>query len=75
MNFVDFQVRAWQADANHVQVIVHSSPVGDMRKPTTVTCDLDQLRSACRAVLQRPSGLYVQSAIRQSAIKVGRQSG
>lgn len=73
MNFIDFQIRAWQADANHVQVIVHSSPAGDMRKPTTVKCDLAQLRSACRVVLQRPSGLYVQSAIRQSAIKVGRQ--
>jgi hypothetical protein len=33
MNFIDFELRAWQADAEHVQVMVHSSPAGDMREP------------------------------------------
>jgi len=28
MTFVDFQIRAWQIDASHAQVLVHSSPVG-----------------------------------------------
>ncbi len=39
MEFFDFEVRAWQADAAHVQVLVHSSPAGDMRQPVTVTFD------------------------------------
>jgi hypothetical protein len=39
MDFVDFEIRAWQADEGHAQVMVQSSPVGDMRRPVTVLCD------------------------------------
>lgn len=42
MVYYDFQIRAWQVDARHVQVIVHSSPVGDMRQPVTVDFDARQ---------------------------------
>jgi hypothetical protein len=37
--FLDFQLRAWQADAGHVHVLVHSSPVGGMRTPVVVPFD------------------------------------
>jgi hypothetical protein len=35
-DYLEFQIRAWQADANRVQVLVHSSPVGGMREPVVV---------------------------------------
>lgn len=63
MNFIDFQIRAWQANSRHVQVIVHSSPVGDMQKPVTVPCDLDKLQAACRGFRRS----------RDAALEVGRQ--
>jgi hypothetical protein len=43
MNFYDFQIRAWRVDEEHAQVMVHSSPAGDMRKPLTVTLVPDML--------------------------------
>ena len=36
MNFVDFQLRAWVASDEQLQVLVHSSPVGAMRQPLKV---------------------------------------
>jgi hypothetical protein len=38
-DYLEFQVRAWHADANHAQVLVHSSPVGGMREPVVVALD------------------------------------
>ena len=49
MDFIDFELRAWQADAAHVQVLVHSSPAGDMRQPVTVPFDAAGLE-AFRAI-------------------------
>lgn len=49
MGFIDFQLRAWQIDGSRAQVMVHSSPVGGMRKPVVVPSDVDQL-SALRQV-------------------------
>lgn len=49
--FWDFQIRAWQADAEHAQVLVHSSPVGGMRRPTAVSLDaghVDDIRATFR---------------------------
>jgi hypothetical protein len=43
--FLEFQIRAWLTDPKQVQVLVHSSPVGDMRKPETVSVDPDKIRS------------------------------
>ena len=36
MRYLDFQIRAWQTDGIHGQVIAHSTPAGDMREPITV---------------------------------------
>jgi hypothetical protein len=43
MNFIDFQIRAWQDNLSHIRVLVHSSPVGGMRKPVTVPLDVNQI--------------------------------
>lgn len=50
MNFYDFQIRAWRVDEEHAQVMVHSSPAGDMRKPLTVTLVPDRLNGLRRLV-------------------------
>ena len=44
MRFVDFELRAWQADDTHVQVLVHRSPAGCMRRPVTVPFSLAAFR-------------------------------
>jgi hypothetical protein len=43
MDFLDFQISAWWTDQNHVQVMVHSSPVGGMRHPVSVPARKVQL--------------------------------
>lgn len=51
MDFLDFQIRGWLSDQNHVQVMVHSSPVGGMRKPVSipvVTESLEKIRTTFR---------------------------
>ena len=40
MEFLDFQLRAWQADSGHVDVLVHGSPAGTMDRPVRVAADL-----------------------------------
>lgn len=45
MEFHDFQIRAWRVDDTKVQVLVHSSPIGDMRAPVSVALDLAQLEA------------------------------
>lgn len=44
MNFYDFQIRAWLVNEDRVQVLVHSSPVGGMRRPLTVNVNPEKLR-------------------------------
>lgn len=44
MDFIDFELRAWMSEPGQVHVIVHSSPVGDMSRPISVTCDIDRLK-------------------------------
>src|SRR5688572_17467085 len=44
MDFIDFELRAWMSEPGQVHVIVHSSPVGDMNRPISVTCDIDRLQ-------------------------------
>ncbi len=36
VRFVDFAIRAWRTDPQHVEVIAHSTPVGGMRQPVSV---------------------------------------
>lgn len=36
VRFVDFAIRAWRTDAQHVEVIAHATPVGGMRHPVSV---------------------------------------
>lgn len=43
--FSDFQIRAWLVDDQQAQVMVHSSPVGDMRWPQIVSVDPGKLES------------------------------
>jgi CHAT domain len=50
MNFYDFQIRAWRVDEEHAQVMVHSSPAGDIRKPLTVALVPDMLKGLRRLV-------------------------
>lgn len=49
----EFQIRAWCSDDAHAQVLVHSSPAGEIRKPITVACDLERLGDL-RAFLEEP---------------------
>jgi hypothetical protein len=44
MRFVDFEIRAWQADSEHVQVLVHRSPAGSIRRPIIVPFRLADFR-------------------------------
>jgi hypothetical protein len=44
MEFFDFEIRAWRVSQTHIQVIVHSSPAGDLEKPVQVTFDERKLR-------------------------------
>ncbi len=46
MQFTDFQIRAWMSDDCHAEVLVHSSPVGDMRRPLKVSVDMERLSSS-----------------------------
>ncbi len=36
VRFVDFAIRAWRTDPQHIEVIAHSTPVGGMRNPVSV---------------------------------------
>ncbi len=56
MDFHDFQIRAWQSDASHAQVLVHSSPVGDMREPVTVRLESGALMTFRALFADRAAG-------------------
>lgn len=36
VRFVDFAIRAWRTDPQHIEVIAHSTPVGGMRHPVSL---------------------------------------
>ena len=48
MEFFDFHLRAWQADPDQIEVLVHSSPAGGMERPARVKFDLTRLDAAGR---------------------------
>jgi len=55
MIFYDFQIRAWFVSNTQVQVLVHSSPVGDMRHPVNVSIDREKLQNL-HGVFRHPYG-------------------
>jgi hypothetical protein len=68
MDIFDFQISAWQSGVDHVQVMVHSSPAGNMRRPVSVPFDKsDDLRR----VFQE-SAWYSQRDIDQRLVELGR---
>ncbi len=36
VQFDEFEIRAWRADAQHLDVLVHASPAGSMSRPSRV---------------------------------------
>ena len=50
MDFLDFQLRAWKTSETQLQVLVHSSPVGAMRKPVKVSFKKKQFQDICDLV-------------------------
>ena len=71
MPTVEFQIRAWQMDDAHAQVLVHSSPAGDIRKPLTVPCNLHQLDQA-RGLFQQ-NGWFLEPGVEGRLFQIGRQ--
>lgn len=72
MDFIDFEIRAWQADAAHVQVLVHSSPVGDMRAPVTVPFDPQKVAAFRQLFGARVVGLGISRPRRKQLVEGGR---
>ncbi|MGM0386607.1 MAG: CHAT domain-containing protein [Actinomycetota bacterium] len=66
----EFQIRAWRSDDAHAQVLVHSSPAGDIRRPITVPCDLGRLHRA-RDLLTEPQW-FLQPGLQERLVELGR---
>jgi hypothetical protein len=71
MEFHDFEIRAWEVGADSLQVLVHRSPVGDLRQPMGVPLDWGQLE-AFRSIFDAQ---YVSQDVAswQSLIEGGRR--
>lgn len=67
--FSDFQIRAW-TENDRASVIVHSSPVGDMRKPTVVPADRNCLSSLKETAREFPPD---SPGNLEKSIELGRQ--
>jgi hypothetical protein len=70
MRFTDFELRAWQLDESHAQVIVHNSPAGQMRKPETVPLDTERLSDGCW-IFDQPRW-YLGPVVGQHLVKLGQ---
>jgi hypothetical protein len=70
MEFFDFQISAWQSGVDHVQVMVHSSPAGNMRQPVSMPFDAQKSDDLCRVFQE--SGWYSQRGIDQRLAELGR---
>ena len=70
MNFVDFQLRAWVASDEQLQVLVHSSPVGAMRQPLNVPFNFAEYQSICEMI--RKAWLSEPGLLPQ-IVKAGKQ--
>lgn len=71
MAVAEFQIRAWQMDDAHAQVLVHSSPAGDIHKPLTVPCNLHHLDDV-RKLFQN-SGWFMDPHLEDRLIDMGHQ--
>lgn len=71
--FFDFELRAWQRGEDLIQVLVHSSPAGDMRRPVDVRLDPEQLRDI-RPMVDRfwRDGQGPSRGTRRAAIEAGQ---
>ena len=72
MPFLDFQIRAWRDGADRIQVLVHSSPAGEMRRPVDVLLRADpaaRLRQIFPGALRSSE----QQDVQEQMIEVGRQ--
>jgi hypothetical protein len=70
MIYNDFEIRAWQADQDHIQVLVHSSPAGDMLRPLMIAVDPAILSSIQQ---QRDTSWYQHFQDSDQIIEIGRQ--
>ena len=70
MNFVDFQLRAWVASDDQLEVLVHSSPVGAMRQPLKVPFNSAEYQSICEMI--RKAWLS-QPGLLPEIVKAGKQ--
>ena len=66
-NYTDFEIRAWKSAPDQIQVIVHSSPAGDMREPVSV--------QATKPDLKRLARLNLGWSRMSDAIQLGTQLG
>jgi hypothetical protein len=70
MDFLDFQLRAWQASEKQVQVLVHSSPVGAMRQPVKVPFKMATLKAICDLVR---NNWLSEAGMLQRVVEAGKQ--
>lgn len=70
MIYNDFEIRAWQADEDLIQVLVHSSPAGDMQHPVMIAVDHDILSSIQQ---QKDASWYQHFQHSDQVIEIGRQ--
>ena len=71
MAISEFQIRAWQVNETQVQVIVHSSPLGDIRKPITVSCNLRRLNDTHD--LFQEGKWFLDPHLEHQVVSMGRQ--
>ena len=72
MEFIDFEIRAWQPDDAHVAVLVHSSPVGEMRTPSIVASDVRALHPLVKSFRETLESSGSAEAVRADAVSLGR---
>ena len=72
MEFIDFEIRAWQADDEHVAVLVHSSPLGEMRKPSMVACNVAALRPMVTSFRDKLEARGSPETARAETVSLGR---
>ena len=72
MEFIDFEIRAWQADDETVAVLVHSSPLGEMRKPSMAACNVVALRPMVTSFRDKLEARGSPETARAETVSLGR---
>jgi hypothetical protein len=68
LTYADFEIRAWKSGSNQIQVMVHSSPAGDMRQPVAVQVtkrDLERLTGLQLVLIGMPAALELGTELTQ----------